>query len=98
MRLALSASVATLALMPASHDHAAWFVLRFVGGGASALVFVFAVSTMLSHLRHADHLVGWGFGGVGAGIALSGVLVLILSLIHISEPTRRTPISYAVFC
>src|SRR5680860_940123 len=24
--------------------------------------------------------------------------VLLLSLIHISEPTRRTPISYAVFC
>ena len=24
--------------------------------------------------------------------------VLSLSLIHISEPTRRTPISYAVFC
>ena len=24
--------------------------------------------------------------------------VLRLSLIHISEPTRRTPISYAVFC
>src|SRR5665647_510715 len=24
--------------------------------------------------------------------------VLKLSLIHISEPTRRTPISYAVFC
>src|SRR5664279_117738 len=27
-----------------------------------------------------------------------GVPVLGLSLIHISEPTRRTPISYAVFC
>src|SRR5665647_1064895 len=25
-------------------------------------------------------------------------MVLLLSLIHISEPTRRTPISYAVFC
>ena len=25
-------------------------------------------------------------------------MVFILSLIHISEPTRRTPISYAVFC
>ena len=25
-------------------------------------------------------------------------LELQLSLIHISEPTRRTPISYAVFC
>ena len=26
------------------------------------------------------------------------LIVLYLSLIHISEPTRRTPISYAVFC
>ena len=26
------------------------------------------------------------------------VIRLHLSLIHISEPTRRTPISYAVFC
>ena len=26
------------------------------------------------------------------------ITVDILSLIHISEPTRRTPISYAVFC
>src|SRR5665647_3794118 len=25
-------------------------------------------------------------------------VVQVLSLIHISEPTRRTPISYAVFC
>src|SRR5664279_6247568 len=25
-------------------------------------------------------------------------IILPLSLIHISEPTRRTPISYAVFC
>src|SRR5664279_1931844 len=25
-------------------------------------------------------------------------VVMNLSLIHISEPTRRTPISYAVFC
>ena len=26
------------------------------------------------------------------------ITLLELSLIHISEPTRRTPISYAVFC
>src|SRR5664279_1242297 len=25
-------------------------------------------------------------------------ITTVLSLIHISEPTRRTPISYAVFC
>jgi predicted MFS family arabinose efflux permease len=34
---------------------------------------------MLGRLhRGAQHLVGWGFGGVGLGIALSGALVLIL--------------------
>ena len=32
------------------------------------------------------------FAGLAAGDSLE------LSLIHISEPTRRTPISYAVFC
>ena len=49
------------------------------------------------------------FGGVTGGAALVAKLTPlsasafssganILSLIHISEPTRRTPISYAVFC
>ena len=32
-----------------------------------------------------------------AGLDAAGI-ALNLSLIHISEPTRRTPISYAVFC
>src|SRR5664279_6469133 len=32
------------------------------------------------------------------GTVVGGHQRLILSLIHISEPTRRTPISYAVFC
>src|SRR5680860_505723 len=31
-------------------------------------------------------------------VVLLAITILILSLIHISEPTRRTPISYAVFC
>ena len=31
------------------------------------------------------------------GVIVAAV-VMMLSLIHISEPTRRTPISYAVFC
>src|SRR5665647_3841487 len=29
---------------------------------------------------------------------MCGYCAEVLSLIHISEPTRRTPISYAVFC
>src|SRR5664279_6167515 len=32
---------------------------------------------------------------IGADVEVLG---RVLSLIHISEPTRRTPISYAVFC
>ena len=37
---------------------------------------------------------------LGRNVTLSNdeLTALILSLIHISEPTRRTPISYAVFC
>src|SRR5665647_1557525 len=31
-------------------------------------------------------------------IVVFTIELLLLSLIHISEPTRRTPISYAVFC
>ena len=41
-------------------------------------------------------------GSFGANIGLDNTkqvpVGLDLSLIHISEPTRRTPISYAVFC
>src|SRR5665647_3809181 len=35
---------------------------------------------------------------VNSGIRRIAVATQYLSLIHISEPTRRTPISYAVFC
>src|SRR5665647_1507693 len=34
----------------------------------------------------------------GSSRRRSGSAIPTLSLIHISEPTRRTPISYAVFC
>src|SRR5680860_1901095 len=46
----------------------------------------------------------WAMSGHGAGTAFdyaggrSSCTGCHLSLIHISEPTRRTPISYAVFC
>ncbi|MFC3572483.1 YbfB/YjiJ family MFS transporter [Streptomyces yaanensis] len=79
LRGSLVALTATLAFMPATHSTAAWIVLRLAAGIASALIFVIAVSSLLSHLReHPAHLPGWAFGGVGAGIALSGLLVLVL--------------------
>src|SRR5665647_3480724 len=51
-----------------------------------------------AYLAGADYVCG--IDEVGRG-PLAGPVVtaaVILSLIHISEPTRRTPISYAVFC
>ena len=96
-RLALRASllivVVTLALMPVTEDATAWLVLRLVAGVASALIFVITSSAMLARLhRGAQHLVGWGFGGVGLGIALSGVLVLALQSSSglLPGPTWRT--------
>ena len=77
LRAALVLVVVTLALMGATENHAAWLALRLVAGIASALVFMIAVSALLTGLRGPrQHLSGWAFGGVGAGIALSGVVVL----------------------
>ncbi|MFF3577805.1 YbfB/YjiJ family MFS transporter [Streptomyces mirabilis] len=79
LRASLVVLTGTLAAMPATHDTAVWCALRLPAGVASALIFVIAVSSLLSHLReYPAHLPGWAFGGVGAGIALSGLLVLLL--------------------
>lgn len=87
LRVSLVAVTVTLALMPATHAFAAWFVLRLVAGAASALVFVVAVNAVLGTLRaHGQHLIGWAFGGIGAGIALSGALVLA---VHGAEDWRQ---------
>jgi hypothetical protein len=79
LRISLVVLVATVAAMPLTSNLMAWGVLRTVAGFASALVFVIAINSLLEHLRdHSPHLPGWGFGGVGVGIALSGALVLSL--------------------
>ncbi|OMH32504.1 YbfB/YjiJ family MFS transporter [Tersicoccus sp. Bi-70] len=71
--------VVTLAVMPLVHDVATWVALRGIAGVASAVVFMVAGNTILTQLaRSAAHLVGWAYGGVGAGIALSGILVAIV--------------------
>ena len=79
LRCSLVVLTFTLLGMSATHATAGWIALRLLAGVASALVFVVAAGSLLSHLReHPPHLSGWAFGGVGAGIALSGVLVLVL--------------------
>ena len=77
MRASMIAMALSLALMPLTTDVTAWSGLRLIAGFTSALAFVYAVGALLSGLRRsAPHLVGWGFGGIGAGIAFSGLLVL----------------------
>jgi predicted MFS family arabinose efflux permease len=82
LRVSLLALTASLAAMPLTQATTAWLVLRLCAGICSALIFVIAVSALLGHLKdHPAHLPGWAFGGVGAGIALSGLLVLALRTI-----------------
>jgi MFS family permease len=70
---------AVLAGMPLTHSVPVWFALRLLAGVSSGVIFVFAVSSLLHHLRaHPAQLPGWGFSGVGVAIALSGGLVLLL--------------------
>src|SRR5665647_892620 len=46
----------------------------------------------------ADSSTGLGVSELAKKLKIGKSTVHGLSLIHISEPTRRTPISYAVFC
>ena len=75
-RVSLVVVVVSLAAMPLLPNIIGWLLLRTVAGFASAVVFVIAVNSMLDHLP--PHMPGWGFGGVGLGIALSGGLVLTM--------------------
>lgn len=71
--------VITLAAMPLTHQLATWALLRAVAGVASAVIFMVAGNAILTELADASpHLVGWAYGGVGAGIAASGALVAVV--------------------
>lgn len=69
-------TVLTLAAMPVTTSSAVWSAARLVSGVASAFAFVTAADLVLTRLRRhgRDDLAGWVFGGVGAGIALSGAV------------------------
>lgn len=78
LRCSLLVLTASMALMPVLTGPAAWSTLRFAAGVASAVIFVITVGAAMSQLHaHAHHVTGWVFGGVGAGIALSAIVVLV---------------------
>ncbi|TDD41400.1 YbfB/YjiJ family MFS transporter [Saccharopolyspora elongata] len=82
VRISAVSVVASLALMPLTISPAVWIVLRGIAGAGGAVMFVAAATAVLTGVSHRSrHLVGWAYGGVGAGIALSGSVVLLVSLV-----------------
>ncbi len=76
VRWSVAAVVVTTALM-AVHDLPVWLLARFAAGVASGLAFVLISSLVLDRAA-ADRRRHWPavlYAGVGAGIALSGILV-----------------------
>jgi MFS family permease len=78
-RASLVVIVMSLLGMSLTTSEPLWLVLRFLAGAASALMVVMIASSAAYHCRAvARHVVGWIYGGIGVGIALSGVLILAL--------------------
>ncbi|MEW6634925.1 MAG: YbfB/YjiJ family MFS transporter [Pseudomonadota bacterium] len=84
MFASLAASAALAGLMGLNETMAAFIVIRFLAGLASAFVMVFMSSIVFSHLSAAGRgdLQALHFGGVGLGIAGSAALLAILVTEH----------------
>jgi MFS family permease len=75
----VAASVVTTVAMGFTQDVALWCALRLVSGLAAAAVLVLSSAMVFDTLARAGrpHLMGAHFSGVGAGVALSGLLVAL---------------------
>ncbi|RWM31833.1 YbfB/YjiJ family MFS transporter [Mesorhizobium sp.] len=84
MFVSFAASAALAGLMGLNETMAAFLVIRFLAGLASAFVMVFMSSIVFSHLAEAGRgdLQALHFGGVGLGIAASSALLAILVTAH----------------
>jgi MFS family permease len=86
MLAALLVSALTTGAMAATSSLVAFLLLRFLGGFASAFALVFTSSLVLDRLSETGrgHMAGHQFAGVGAGIAISAVLVALLAAQHVA--------------
>ena len=84
----LAVSAATTAGMGLGQTLAAFLILRFVGGAASAFVLILASTVVLEHLAEAERneLSAVHFAGVGTGIAISAALVA--AMLHLDKSWR----------
>jgi predicted MFS family arabinose efflux permease len=83
---ALLASALTTGAMAAGSGLVVFALLRFLGGFASAFALVFTSSLVLDRLSESGrgHMAGHQFAGVGAGIAISAILVAQLAAHHVA--------------
>ena len=81
MLAALLVSALTTGAMAASASLFVFLLLRFLGGFASAFALVFTSSLVLDRLSESGRgsMAGHQFAGVGAGIAISAILVAQLA-------------------
>ncbi len=84
--IALSGLFSTAILlfaMAALNSVEAFTVIRFLSGVVSALTMIFTSQIIIGHAAKAgkDHVQSLHFGGVGAGIALSSLLVFLIGVV-----------------
>jgi len=100
--LSLLATAILLAAMAATESVLVFAVIRFLAGVASAFTLVFTSAIVLSHGAVAgnDHVQAAHFGGPGAGIAISSVMVLALGYVFddAAGGWRADWIGGALFC
>ena len=80
-------------------NFAAWIILRAAAGVASAWALVFVSAWCLDRLSPHGHpaLGSAVFSGVGAGVALAGVLCLVLMQMHATAPQAWVVLGAAAF-
>jgi len=81
LRIQLVLCILTTGLMGVTSSFSWWMLLRFVSGLSSGFIFVLASSLVLDALLadNREKWIGIFYGGVGFGIALSGLLIPLFS-------------------
>lgn len=87
LRVGLFLVLATTILMGVTETWLSWLVWRFIAGVASAWVLVSTSSLCLPRLAALGqpHRAGLVFAGVGCGVALAGILCMVLDLATVSS-------------